>query len=118
MDYSQLSDREIDAMVAERVLGWRRVVVMPDGRTVGWIEGEVRELPHFSTDANAAMSVVEKVRQASGIDVFISSDCNDGGWWEVEFTDYKPKLEPNPIAMNQSLPRAICLAALAATEPH
>ena len=82
--------REMDAMIAERVMGW--------------IKRRQTDIPHYSTDIAAAFAVVEEM------------DCGfiqwDVGIFEVELT----KECITGFATADTLPLAICRAALKAIE--
>lgn len=98
-DFGKLSDRELDALVAERVMG-----------QIGWLRnylGSVHSsVPHYSTDANAAFRVIETVYGHH-----ICIDREIGGEWECTITSW----DRDAIHVKHSNPaRAICLAALAA----
>lgn len=97
--------REMDALVAEKVMEWVRAKC--EGRTNDWWTqpGYAKSTPNFSTDIAAAWQVVEK------IDLFsraILERDEDGSWW----VDDEPC---HNIQSNASTaPLAICRAALLA----
>ena len=124
MANDQLSGRDLDRAIAERVMGWRR-------KADGWQHGKQQEVfvdedgyhtvsclceEDFnpSESVEAAMQVVEKMRR----DHFRFA-CNDrhiveiGEWW-VEFATLE--YERGGQANSGTLPEAICRAALAAIE--
>lgn len=98
MNYSTMSDREIDAAVARR-LGWKHV----DGFAWTDPDGDVwHAIPDYSASIAAAWKLVEQAR--------IKIDPQHDGW-----------LVTGPIhgvlvATFNDIPRAICEAWLAATE--
>ncbi len=110
VDITNLSDRELDALVAEHVMG----------KQTEWLEGDddwftVRtrnggkfysELAAYSTDIAAAWEVVEKLTENLGtcvnIDVLHATTCVD-----IEIDRAKVRK-----AVEETTPRAICLAAL------
>lgn len=109
----KLSGRELDAAVAERVMGWQR---QPDyNYWMSFPAGETFKLHALiatwkpSEDIGAAMEVVEKMRSLG---------------WSFACTLYEGKLpyatfctgtvKSSSNAEADSLPKAICLAALAA----
>jgi hypothetical protein len=131
---AQVCQRELDALVAEKVMGWGWVRTMggdihnehiwlmppeearrylPDFRLmkppVEWREQWRRDLPHYSTDIAKAWLVVEKMReQAWRLD--IGSYYQDHHGWSACFDNYSTYFRSDaPTA-----PRAICLAALKA----
>lgn len=118
------SGRELDALVAEKVMGWkpnypggwlhpprdtsdRKRYLDNDGCTV---------IPSYSTDIAAALEVLNKLREmptssAKDMSAGISVEAVDsGGWWVGwrwhEWTD--------DGARGETIPEAICLAALKA----
>ena len=65
----EMTDRELDALVAERVMGWEH-------RNGHWWQTKgghasntvtFAEVPRYSTDIAAAMLVVEKMRERFGV---------------------------------------------------
>lgn len=115
IDIVQLSGRELDAVVAERVMGWRTSTISED---VWYSEAEHdshhRERFRPSESIEAAMQVVEKMRER-------------GFAWDVEswttpaFTGWEVKLwKDGDIAgehRHEALTTAICHAALKAIDP-
>jgi hypothetical protein len=117
--------RELDALVAEKVFGAKLIrsefhegapVVACDfpDRPVGSAFGN---LPPYSTDIAAAWEVVEKVgRHWNGFDFCIFSDKGfvsgveewRAGWFEAGYGEYEGRAD----ATSDTLPHAICLAAL------
>lgn len=112
----KLSGRNLDAAVAERVMGWQR---QPDyNYWMSFPAGESFKLhaliatwrPFESIEA--AMEVVEKVRER-GYQVSIRS-WEGAVPWSVKFILYTSREEVEEDG--DSLPEAICRAALAAIE--
>jgi hypothetical protein len=126
----ELSDRELDALVAEKVMGFDVRIAseyesvfmccamgncgkrdylsegdryvykeMPDHQPE-WL------LPHYSTDISAAMEVVEKMREREFLPCLWAAQM-----WIVEFWEGEKLVSGDS---GDSLPRAICLAALKA----
>lgn len=60
-----MTDREIDALVAEKVLGWRRMPVIYQGALQIWFLPKmgkpIRRAMHFCSDANADTLVLRRV---------------------------------------------------------
>lgn len=129
-DYSAMSDRELDAAVAEKVMGWK-LYDYENGRYAktkadyvdaytndgwGWEGRSGDEYAHQwspSTDISAAWEVVERVKSAK-VRFLILCDAE---WCAAEFF----AVETGERIGEASLPpkqitRAICLAALAAVE--
>lgn len=98
--------RELDALVAEKVMGFRHHPAMP-GYDEMWFmsDGGSIDLPNYSTDIAAAWQVVEKLRL--GI-----APMGDGKWG-VAMRD-QPVNSIKDLTINESAPLAICLAALKA----
>ena len=95
--------RELDALVAEKVMGGRRMRTT-DARYYWNGLNTNGELPAYSTDIAAAWTVVERLGDKFN---FIGK-CADG-WNAVLFYDGNSHGEIAPSA-----PHAICLAALKA----
>jgi hypothetical protein len=109
--------RELDALIAEKVMGWRilkKLTIPPkpldeadpcglppgvsdDGKTA-WVS-----IPHYSADIADAWQVVEKLlAQGFGVEIL-----SDQGQWSVQFWNLGRQTE-----YGDSAPHAICLAAL------
>jgi len=129
MNYDELTPgRELDAKVAEKVMGWIR----EDGHEgeIGWIHppyddkrihwaaewdnaGLPNWLPKFSTESAAAWEVVEKLRD-DGFIVTIEGDDDRVG---VTITEIGGgDIGTCWIAERNRDAEAICIAALKATE--
>lgn len=105
-----MSDKELKTEIALTVMNWNSL----EGRW--WRKEWPREhntwtfdqVPDYPTDISAAMEVVEKMRER-GQYVVINADGKQN--WIVWFRD-------NDLSFHgESLPRAICEAALAALSP-
>ena len=118
--------RELDALIAEKVMGWRRVndedpYFWPSKEMCDRLKEQYPDVigydyfpaPLFSTDTAAAWEVVEHM---------INTPGPDGDYWDVilditsmkticvmgELADYRVQAE------SKSTPHAICLVALKA----
>ncbi len=97
--------RELDALVAERVLGYKVVDVLPQGITYmagkrkRWIKN-----PNYSTGVAAAWEAVEEMN-----DCLHLREHGEEGRWEANFCGY-----PGSRAHGATAPEAICKAALLA----
>lgn len=111
------SGRELDALVAEKVMGLKHV--FNADLTEGWIDIDTvcRSLPSYSTDIAAAWKVVEKLQaynpfwDADGFmefDLSPTSGVDGERGWTCNFGD------DNTRAYASTAPHAICLAALKA----
>lgn len=114
--------REMDALIAEKVIGWTRKYVSEHDTQVWDSPNESvyleNAIPHYSTDISAAWEVVEKMlefeKDVAGHDQVIITRTDDCLKWYIEFR--KPSWE---YAEAEALPLAICRAALLALlEPH
>lgn len=105
-----MTNREIDAMVAEKAMGLRKDRVTPD-----WFEyadGSRGPAPEYSTDIAAAWQVVEKMR-AGGTCFSCGSPYKYPGIRDAPcWARFGGNMERPSPAM--TVPYAICLAALAA----
>lgn len=125
--------REIDALVAEHVMGWvstaagellspQQAIRVRDGEAVF---DTIEIPPRYSTDIKAAWEVVEKMRgeRPQCADSYIApyywqlAEYYQGGW-EVGFGNHIPyegfSFDPTLSARAETAPMAICLAALKA----
>lgn len=98
--------RELDALVAEKVMGldcsWRCVTLDGTGRD----RGPARRIKPYSTNIDAAWEVVEKLKENHTVNIHGYSDG-----WEVGL------IGPGSAAVDgqaETAPHAICLAALKA----
>lgn len=120
-----VAGRALDALIAERVMGWKRWI----GGYKYWVDsedvfqavenadmnkGKVWWAP--STDIAAAMEVVEKIRTLGKRTTITNSTGKPHGAarWFVEIDDGNCANEV--VADAETLPEAICRAALAAVE--
>jgi hypothetical protein len=123
--------RQLDALVAEKVMGWKCDNVAHESTEVRWIgdKTEVQHsgwenkcegfgslcpahLPYYSTDIAAAWDVVEKLSR-DVCTVEIKSHRRTMGW--TCFTRMPSDEGISPIRIQATTaPHAICLAALAA----
>lgn len=112
--------RELDALVAEKVMGWEPgpggIHLFPPKdepnrkRFTRWNgEARVTEIPHYSTDIAAAWEVVEKLGHK--FQMFLNTR---GKWTEADFVHWPDNLKGYVAASADTAPLAICLAALKA----
>lgn len=128
--------RELDAMIAERVMGWvwrrscfttgrpaRHCRQLTDGRRqdggplkgdeINWFEFE--RVPDYSRNLHDAMAVVEAMRAKGFLPTLTGSSCA-ADTWHVEFWDYTESPYTHGECSHTSLPLAICIGALKALE--
>lgn len=112
--------RELDAVIAEKVMGWKRIdsiswsQPIPSGLAIQRLEFE---LPNFSTDTEAAWQVVETIDMpfhlVKSTDKMPNLVRPRGEKYLCTFTiDYGNHV----AAGSDTAPHAICLAALKAVE--
>lgn len=122
--------RELDALVAKKVMGWREVITgvycisgaagVPPENADGWW----KTIPRYSTDIAAAWEVVEKLRgpnddEFGGGEFWKFLDCSEAGWRAELFLDLGDGADAPALlaaGVGYALPEAICLAALKAVE--
>lgn len=117
-DYDKLSDRDLDAAVAKKVMGLdivdalvalkneKHYVRIPKDSDIS--PGRIGLIPHYSTDIAAAWEVVEKMAtlpRAPGQYGGFQVNYDDHGWTAAFWKTY---------AFGKSPSHAICLAALKA----
>jgi hypothetical protein len=106
-----MTDRELDALVANSVMGLSNVRVQEQGYHTDLVYGPnvmagvAQLVPHYSTDIAAAWQVVEKTNLLFKYDL----RRRDDGMWELGhyyYEDFVTKAEA------ETAPKAICLMAL------
>lgn len=120
--------RELDAEIAEQVMGWQRarspmlaeddLIILVEKKDQAWQElrgherldasRRIGNVPRYSTDIAAAWLVVEKMR-ALGFDF----QCRHFGTYTVTFTPSRNLLACGESADGDTAPLAIFLAAKA-----
>ena len=120
-----MSDRELDALVAEKVMGWtlHKIPHLVEGQ-YGYISGVIhsyignRLIAPWSpsTDIAAAWQVVEKLRgrEETWFEVGSGSPKSNSQWY-AQASTFVPGGEWRTFTVRDAIaPRAICLAALKA----
>ena len=107
-----LPGRELDLLVAEKVMGLTTLPFTQGTKQIGdyigpvfFIDNRWKPLPYYSTDIGAAWEVVEKMKEEYAITI----ETVDEIQWSIWLSNTKIKRE-----INTSLPHAICKVALAA----
>lgn len=106
--------RELDALVAEKVMGWTYGHPCPEGMDcLHWVDekGEVRDYkpPQYSTDISAAWEVFEKNGYYGNVSYMgVEYVCTLWSKWDDE------GLGVDVTATGNTAPEAICKAALLA----
>lgn len=107
--------RELDALVAERVMGWTRLPITPEWTHERWRNPADQNVwlttPHYSESIAAAWQVVERLQQ-EGFDVAVTVGGDWPKWNHLWFCRIGGIAEVEEAAPSVSL--AICRAALAA----
>ncbi len=111
--------RELDALVAEKVMGWHVEIVQYPHATADFPnyvgrDGIGRCLPsqwNPSTEIASAWLVVEKLSESS---IMLSVSWHAGHWWCVIYPEQEPLTE-GPYS--ETAPLAICRAALLSVQP-
>lgn len=110
MNEEMKASRELDVMIAERVMNFP----LPAGGA------NVSYPYYYSTELSAAWMIVEKLRTDGWRWVISSREAHTESWWVA--VERPAHWEANHTSKNQaidsSLPRAICLVALKAVENH
>ena len=112
-----MTDRELDALVAEKVTGWKKITCLTGGNQPhgepdddynrDWPMNPHREpIPEYSTDLAAAWGVVGRI----GGEFYLRRTAS--GHYEAIF--YPTPGGVNRYCTAETTPRAICLAALRA----
>lgn len=110
--------RELDAVIAEKVMGFT-LVLGPGEIGIKVNITECKRIPHYSTDIAIALIMVEHITKTTNLNAFqINRPITEGGKWTSNFFE-KKEHEINVIydlEEGESVPHAICLAALRAIE--
>lgn len=123
MNETMQAGRELDALIAEKVMGWPpkpahagwQGDVVPSLADPKWVQAgpdrgwEMVFLPNYSTDIAAAWKVVEKMRETPK--PFFSLAWYISGRWGAAFLGHD---DGTDAEMADTAPHAICLAALRA----
>lgn len=106
--------RELDALIAEKVMGWTWKEVEGEQYLYPPRPGDVN-IPHYSTDIAAAWQVVEKLAELG----MLTSVCwgRSGNHGIIASVDILEGGFNKPIAAHTA-PLAICLAALETVKQH
>lgn len=138
-DYSAMSDRELDAAVAEKVFGWRWIhedgeqphavpYLVGPGSSVYYPTVHAKfpnvpksggDLPNYSTDIAAAWKVVERMLNANPADSIARWRFDLRLIADQFFVSFNNRLGSDGSGAGHDpakVTRAICLAALAAVE--
>jgi hypothetical protein len=125
---SMEAGRELDALVAEQVMGWKRETYSFNNWRDGKVESmelsglmgpdglrEVDQFPFYSTDIAAAWEVVEKLEEEN----IARLELTRLGWdwqktWRVSF--FTTAVSEGAIVEGDIVPLTICRAALLALE--
>ena len=109
-----MTDRDLDRQVAEKVMGWKAVAPeYPDSLYFNEIKMCVKFEP--TTDPIAWMQVVEKMRELEFRCLMQHHNLSRTDIWDAEFR-HATRIPSIFRATDESLGRAICLAALKATK--
>lgn len=110
--------RELDAWIAEHVMGWRLSTRGGSWRSTdpGWIDSEnelqrIQENWKPSTDPAAALEVLKKCADKSDMPIEIDRKRDNGGPWRVETGVLSQGLVAIAPRDQNTLELAICLFA-------
>lgn len=111
MNYDTMTDRELDALIAERVMGATRDA---DG-FYEWPNSQYAsyEAPDYTSNIRMAFEVVEAMRERGWYFSCIVAKDWISAAFVLEEEGHDPKASEE---FADTLPRAICLAALRATD--
>jgi hypothetical protein len=103
---------ELDALVAEKAMGWRDIAMDTGGiwanQLVGYVHGRAQPVPPWSMDIAAAWLVVERFYSAR------IERLSDGEVYEAYLVTERDGANADGFARAPTAPLAICRAALAA----
>lgn len=103
--------RELDAWIAEHVMGWKLRTPYPDR----WLnsEGMTQSLPHYSTDIYTAWDLLDKLSESNFL---IETRTYMKQPWQSQVLILKSPESEWIVAVGETMPHAICLAAMKAIE--
>ena len=115
----ELKGRELDAAVAEEVMGWTDFVDEQNISTAGLWGHEPSNhysfVPHYSTDIAAAWTVVEKVGETTpGFSLIDWPPDGEAERWVAQIGSHNYPDDLWGEALAPTAPEAICRAALTA----
>lgn len=112
---TMLAGRELDALVAEKVMGLRVKYRTPGFPYFEDYIDTAHDVPRYSTDIAAAWAVVEKIHLLNGLDLTYGQP-REGGVpaWRIK-RDHCGD-EEEDIAIADTVPLVICRAALKVSE--
>jgi len=107
--------RELDALIAVNVFGWKedvnddviKIYISPSG-----IRHRAESLPNYSTEIKSALPIMIRMR--------ISAICSEDGWYAtvtndvIYVSDVVKRLNGKYWALADNVPEAVCKAALCA----
>ena len=106
-----MTDRELDVLVAEKVMGWR-VTCGNAAHTSDFNRKACCSPDFYSTNISAAWQVVEKMKECG---FYLSlQNCCEATEWCVFLAPMDANREECGEHRSSSAPRSICIAALAA----
>jgi hypothetical protein len=128
--YAMEAGRELDRLVAEKVMGWTDlwegegyVMAYPPNEQAMGIDGERAPVPPYSTDIAAAWQVVERMTDRDRADrctfeMHRATDWDDPAWgYDVRFGRWgDPTHQRERKVWARTAPLAISLAALKALD--
>lgn len=110
---SMSAGKELDKMVAEKVLGCKCYYPAVFGANTSYPDStKLIPLPNYSTDISAALEVVEKMRKNK---IYLDIRVWPEEYQVLPHQDEHNKLIEHCIVKSPSLPEAICKAALLAS---
>lgn len=105
---SKMIWREIDALVAEKVMGGKLTELRD---YVTWQQSKkLYSIPNYSTDMTVAWAIVEKFKNTGDYKIVISAYPKDGLWTIKAY--HRDGYNKSCSTSAKTLPHAICLAAL------
>lgn len=106
---------ELDALVAERVIGGKPCPVIPWKWTPP-LRASRCPMPKFSADPGAAWQVVEAMEKR-GLHLQLTDEWMSYPRWRAEFRSLDTRRPGENLEKADTAPLAICRAALAVLEP-
>ena len=106
MTATAMSDTELSALVAEKVMGWKKVVAPVTGTFVAWRDDAKflhNNTPFFATDSGLALEAALKVGQHIEIALHRDGQGYVSIYWPEKYE-----------AVGTTVARALCFAALRA----
>jgi hypothetical protein len=115
-NYEEMTDEQLDALIAERIYGWRRESYHFRDSGIDRFNKNTRwqRYERWTLDANTMIDLIDEMRERGWWCQIESPSADDESWW-ARFTPSVDKLVW-VYHSDQTPQRAVCIAALKALD--